>query len=244
VQEQPQPLRPLARIVVDDRSRMVTFRLSRPNPTFLRLLALAFYAVLPTGTPARDGRPLPATGPYRIARYVPRRELELVRNRRFHVWSQAAQPDGFPDRIVWRLDLSDAHARADVLAGRADFLVGGGEWAPLAALETHHASQLHSEPAPALRFAFLNTRIAPFESVDARRALNLAVDRAEVARLLGGPLRARPTCQVLPPGFPGYRATCPYTLRPNASGSWAAPDLDAARALVRRSETLATPVVV
>jgi ABC-type transport system substrate-binding protein/DNA-binding SARP family transcriptional activator/DNA-binding beta-propeller fold protein YncE len=230
-------------IVADDESGTVTFRLNRPNPLFLRLLALPFYHVLPAGTPARDGRPLPATGPYRIAGHRPDQRLVLVRNRHFRVWSQAAQPDGFADRIVWRLDRASAQALADVVAGRADFLV---DQRPnrLTALETHHASQLHSEPFPGIRFVFLNTRIAPFDSLAARRALNFAIDRAEVARLLGGPLHVRPTCQALPPGLPGYRPICPYTLQPNATGSWTAPNMDRARALVRRSRTLATPLVV
>lgn len=83
-------------IVTDDRSRIVIFRLSRPNPLFLRLLALPFYDVLPEGTAAQDRRPLPATGPYRVARYVPGRTLELARNVHFRVWSQAAQPRRFP----------------------------------------------------------------------------------------------------------------------------------------------------
>jgi len=131
-----------------------------------------------------------------------------------------------------------------VVAGRADYLVSGLPPERLSALEAHHASQLHSEPFPMLRHVALNTRIPPFNSVDARRALNLAVDRTEVARILGGPLRARPACQVLPPGFPGHRPTCPYTLAPNATGSWTAPNVDAARALVGRSGTLATPIVV
>ena len=29
--------------------------------------------------------------------------IVLVRNPYFHEWSAAAQPDGYPDRIVWNL---------------------------------------------------------------------------------------------------------------------------------------------
>ena len=32
-----------------------------------------------------------------------------------------------------------------------------------------------------------------------------------------------PSCQVLPPGFPGYKPYCPYTKNPGAK--WSAPDL-------------------
>src|SRR6185503_16135845 len=42
-------------------------------------------------------------GPYRIGRYRPGRELRLTRNPLFREWSKAAQPDGYPDEIVWKL---------------------------------------------------------------------------------------------------------------------------------------------
>ena len=48
-------------------------------------------------------------------------------------------------------------------------------------------------------------RMPPFDDVRVRRALNLAVDRAKVERLIG--LGAPPTCQILPPNFPGYVPT-------------------------------------
>ena len=47
----------------------------------------------------------PRPGPYKIAGYQKKGVVELVRNPRFRVWSTAAQPDGYPDRIVERLPL-------------------------------------------------------------------------------------------------------------------------------------------
>src|SRR5262249_24243406 len=46
-----------------------------------------------------------------------------------------------------------------------------------------------------------------------------------------------PTCQVIPPGVPGYRPYCPYTLHPGSSGRWRAPNIARARALVAASHT-------
>jgi peptide/nickel transport system substrate-binding protein len=57
-----------------------------------------------------------------------------------------------------------------------------------------------------------------------RRAVAYELDRGAVARLAGGSRLARPTCQVLPPGIPGYQPYCPYTLRTAAGGIWSAPD--------------------
>ena len=81
-------------------------------------------------------------------------------------------------------------------------------------------------------FIALNTRVAPFDDVRARRALNFAVDRRRLLDLTLGPGLGQVTCQVLPPDFDGYRRYCPYTAEPSASGAWTAPDL-AARAAAR-----------
>jgi peptide/nickel transport system substrate-binding protein len=93
----------------------------------------------------------------------------------------------------------------------------------------------------------------PFDDVRARRAVSYAVDRAQAARdasalseiLFMGPMEAaRPTCQVLPPSLPEYRAYCPFTLHPSTAGTWSAPDLAKARRLVRASGTLGAEVRV
>ena len=63
-----------------------------------------------------------------------------------------------------------------------------------------------------------------------RRALSEAIDRREVIRATGGPLAARATCQIVPPGYAGYRPYCPYSLDANPAGAWIAPDLATARA--------------
>jgi peptide/nickel transport system substrate-binding protein len=229
-------------IRVDDAAGTVTFRLERPNPLFQRLLTLPFYDVLPAGIPARDGRPLPATGPYRITRVVPGRLVEAGRNPRFREWSAGAQPAGYPDRIVWHIEANDRGSLAKVLDGRADYAVGGAPMAEIGTIAQRHASQVQSEPFPRLVYLFLNTHVAPFDAANARRALNLAIDRRRVVELGGGSLVARPTCQIIPPSFAGYRPSCPYTIDPNPGGTWIAPDLDRARALLRKSGTPNTTV--
>jgi len=90
----------------------------------------------------------------------------------------------------------------------------------------------------------LNTRVAPFNKLAARQAVNHAVNRARVVALNGGPLAVRPTCQVLPPTMPGYRPYCPYTILPDSGGVWTAPNLALARRLVRESGTRGDRVTV
>ena len=226
-------------IVVDNEARLVTFRLVAPDPDFLYKLMLPFADAVPPGIPNGDvgTRPMPATGPYEIARYVPMRELVFVRNPFFREWSQAARPAGYPDRIVWRLDIgSDAATRA-VEEGRADVAYDFVPPKLLTEVRTQHASQLHLDPIPGTYFYRLDARMRPFSDVRVHRALNYAVDRDAVIEVARGAEVANPTCQALPPNFPGYHPYCPYTANPSASGRWVAPDLARARRLVSASGT-------
>jgi hypothetical protein len=76
--------------------------------------------------------------------------------------------------------------------------------------------------------------------VRVRRAINFAIDRSKIASLLGG--NYQPTCQLLPPYFPGYRRYCPYTLNRNPAGLWNAPNLAQAEHLIAASHTRGTPI--
>ena len=95
-------------IAVDNKARLVTFQLTAPDPDFLSKLAQPFAGAIPAGLPNHDvgTQPVPATGPYKIARYVPKRQLVFVRNPFFR--PRPGRPDGYPDRIVWRLDVAAA----------------------------------------------------------------------------------------------------------------------------------------
>ena len=204
-------------IVADDRTGTVTFHLTRPDPDFLYKLTLAYADVLPASTPSQQARtPLPATGPYMITRYVPGRELLLIRNPRFREWSAAAQPDGYPDQVVIRLGLTGAQGAAAIADGKGDFMPNIGQIPGDAAyFLLHHRSQLRINPLMVTGFMFLNVNAPPFNDLRVRRALNLALDRRQIVNSYGGPLAAQPTCQILPPQLPGYRRYCPYTRDPS-----------------------------
>jgi peptide/nickel transport system substrate-binding protein len=140
-------------ITVNGRAGTVTFHLRRPDPDFLGKLALPYAFAVPAGTPADHdvGRdPVPATGPYQIDRYLPGQELVLRRNPRFREWSQAAQPDGYPDRIVWRFGLSPDAAVTAIERGLADWGLYAGAFPRdrLAEIRTQHAGQVHVNPLP------------------------------------------------------------------------------------------------
>jgi YVTN family beta-propeller protein len=226
-------------IVTSDRTGTVSFRLSAPDPDFLyKLAVISFSAPVPAGTPDRAvrSRAVPGTGPYRIAT-VTRSKVRFVRNPFFREWSHAGQPTGNPDAIVWRTVASRQVALAEVEAGRADWLFTLIAPKQLRSLRRRYAAQLHTSPSFTVDFIPLNTRLAPFDDVRVRRALNYALDREKVVHMYGGRAVATPTCQPLAPGMPGYRRYCPYTERARRDGVWWRPNLRRAKQLVAASGT-------
>ena len=236
-------------IITDDARSTVTFHLVAADPEFLYSLSLYFADPLPAGTPARPvrTRPVPATGPYMIESYRPGHVLRLRRNPHFREWSKAAQPKGYVDRIVVDIGGTPDQAVTDVIHGRADFFSSAQSQAPpsaglLASLGARYASRIHTTSQQDTVGLFLNTRVPPFDRIDARRAVNYAADRAAAVAAVGGASVAQTTCQILPPNVPGYRPYCPYATI--GSGPWTAPDLTRARALVARSGTRGMKVTV
>jgi len=231
-------------IVADPASKTVTFHLTAPDPDFLHKLALPAAFAVPAGTPLNARLPLPATGPYLIASYNPKRRVRLVRNPRFHEWSAAAQPSGYPDEIVLTMaDSPKAQLRA-VARGKVDLFQDVPSSPEFAAFRRRYVGQLQSNPQSGTAYFFLNTRVPPFDHVKVRRAVNLAFDRNRAVELFGGPDFAQPSCQVLPPNFDGYRRYCPYTIDPRADGKYTGPDLARARELVAESGTRGQSVIV
>jgi len=240
-------------ILTDPAANTVTFHLTRPDPEFLFKLTDPTAYVVPAATPASDvgTSPVPATGPYLVQSFVPKKSLVLVRNPRFREWSRAAQPDGYPDRIEWTPSgqgggLPSGNAGVDaVLDGRADVFGLGGDQPPgdrVEALTTRHASQAHLYPYTGQFAMYLNTRVPPFDDPRVRRALSYAVDRRAVLQRYPGP--AQITCQYLFPNSPGYQPYCPHTLDPNPAGAWTAADRATATRLINQSGTSGMQVTV
>jgi ABC-type transport system substrate-binding protein/streptogramin lyase len=234
-------------IVADASSNSVTFHLTKPDPVFLDKLAFTNTAAVPADTPVDAHLPLPATGPYMVVHFD-KHELRVGRNPYFHEWSPAAQPDGYPDEIVWKFGPPSQQAQIRMVKSeRADIAWGLGTStaAQLTALRQQgFGGQLHVNPGLNTEWLLPNTRIPPFDDSRVREALNYAVDRNRFAQLMGGPDFVRPTCQVLPPAIVSYRRYCPYTVHPDLTGAYTGPDLAKAQRLVAASGTRGESVTI
>jgi peptide/nickel transport system substrate-binding protein len=206
----------LSRGVVTDRaSRTVSFHLTGPDSDFLTKLAMPWAYAVPAASRKRAtaDKPIPATGPYRIAGYDRKaKTYRLVRNAQFREWSADAQPQGFPDMITVteRFGFSNVDRVNAVKRGMGDIALAWGPFPKeaLDALVAQFPDQLRLSTSPATEFFFLNTRVSPFDDVRIRRAIVYAFDTQTYAQQAGD--HYAPACRILPPGFPAYQPACPY----------------------------------
>src|SRR3954469_19751832 len=228
----------------DDAAGTVTFHLTKGDPEFFDKLAVPFAFILPTGTPNKEVQiPPPGTGPYKFAEDNANKQIKLVRNTNFKEWSKDAQPKGNPDEIIQKFGLSAEAEVTQVENGQADWMFDNPPSDRLSEISTKHADQVHVNPLTAVWYFAFNVRVPPFNNLKARQGVNFATDRNALVKIAGGPKLAVPTCQVLPPNFPGYVPYCPYTKNPG-SGKWTAPDLQKAKQLIDASGTKGAAVKV
>jgi peptide/nickel transport system substrate-binding protein len=231
-------------VVADAKAGTLTINLVAPDSEFFEKMAFTHAVILPADAPAKDVGvvPIAGTGPYRIAAYDPRKQLKLVRNPHFKTWSEDAQPDGFVDEVDYDFGLNDEDQVTAVSNGQADWMFNPIPADRLAELGTKYAKQVHVNALTAMYYVAMNTRLPPFDNLKARQAVNFALDRAAMVKIYGGSNLATPSCQVLPPRFPGHEPYCPYTLNPGTT--WSKPDIARAKALVQESGTAGQKVTL
>ncbi|MFN2525360.1 MAG: ABC transporter substrate-binding protein [Actinomycetota bacterium] len=175
-----------------------------------------------------------ATGPYYILRLDENHLMRLARNT---FWNRetddvrAANAEG----VLWRIGFQAEVAVQKVLEGEFDIAVDSEPTGPqLADLlrDRKLRNQVLPEPQLCTRYVFLNTTEEPFDDVRVRRAVNFAIDRNNLKRILGGSMTGEVATSVLPPGLGGHLPSDEYN--PFASAQMAG-DMNKARRLMARA---------
>jgi peptide/nickel transport system substrate-binding protein len=190
-------------IRVNNQKRTITIRLATPRGDFLTVLGLGFAAPVPAGTPpAIQNGTIPSTGPYRISNYTVNQGFTLVRNKYFKPTKYV--PRGNPNRVQVSL-IGDANAALQrVIGGDADYTNAAIPPDRLATVGKRGHLVLHPT-APANTYYFwMNVNVSPFNKLKVRQAVNYALDRKAMQRIVWGGL-GKATQNVLPPSYPSYK---------------------------------------
>ena len=151
----------------------VTFRLKRPQPSFLALLASGWSPIYPCHVAPRDMRTRPmGTGPFKFVEFKPNEVIRVTRNPDY--WKQGRPHlDGIEYTIIPNLAtriLGFVSDKFDTVAGvTVPLLKDVKSQAPLAVCEV--------VPTNVPRTLLVNPAAPPFDNRDLRRAMALSLDR-------------------------------------------------------------------
>jgi peptide/nickel transport system substrate-binding protein len=159
----------------------VTFRLKRPQPSFLTLLASGWSPVYPCHVPARDMRQHPiGTGPFKFVEFKPNQSITLARNPAY--W-KPGRP--YLDGIEWTIVKDTSTRLLSFFAGQADVYFG---------VTFPQLHDVKREVPDAICDDFLvngsrnlivNRGAPPFDNPDLRRAMSLTLDRQAFIDIMG-----------------------------------------------------------
>ena len=187
--------------VIDDKTVEIT--LSRPDATFNHVMALNFASIVPREAVEASGqdfgREPVGSGAYRLAEWTPGQQLVFERFDDYH-------RENLPklDEITFQIGLDPNVALLRLQDGSADILGDGippaqflnvmnsPEWSD----NVIEGGQLQTG------YVTMNTRMEPFDDVQVRKAVNMAINKDRIVRVING--RAVPANQPLPPTMPGY----------------------------------------
>ncbi|MGW7167534.1 ABC transporter substrate-binding protein [Streptomyces sp. NPDC054884] len=153
-----------------------------------------------------------SSGSYKFESYEEGKQVTLVRNEN---WDPKSDPlrKQYPDKIVVKLKVNPETIDQDVQAGDAIDLGGTGvQAATQANVVTKPDLKANTDNTYGGRLVYMaiNTKVAPFDNVACRKAVQYAVDKVSVQTAEGGPIRGDIATTVLPPDIPGYEKADAY----------------------------------
>ncbi|MBY5635525.1 ABC transporter substrate-binding protein [Rhizobium leguminosarum] len=181
----------------------VIFNLSRPDATFLHVLAINFASVVPkeaVEAAAGDfGKKPVGSGTFILKDWTIGQQLVFERNKDYFV-------KGVPYIDSFKVEVGQEPLVALLRLQKGEVDIAGDGIPPAKFLEIKNSAdgaqmivdgeQLHTG------YVTLNTKVKPFDNVKVRQALNMAISKERITRILNG--RATPANQPLPPLMPGY----------------------------------------
>jgi len=153
----------------------VTFRLKRPQPAFLALLASGYAPVYPCHVAPRDIRQHPiGTGPFKFVVFKPNESIKVTRNPDY--W-KPGRP--YLDGIEYTIIKNLSTAILAFVAGKFDMTFPYSVTEPLLHDVQNQMPQAICEMTPigVNRNLIVNRQVPPFDSPELRRAMALSLDR-------------------------------------------------------------------
>ncbi|HVF21323.1 MAG TPA: ABC transporter substrate-binding protein [Mycobacteriales bacterium] len=185
--------------------KKISFKLKEPYADFIYVVALPTTTPVPQAKDTKDKyniKPV-ATGPYKIESYKPEKEIILVRN---DAWDPATDSvrKAYVDRIEITLGVDTADITNRIESGEADLSFD-------TSVEPQDIARIKGDPTllentnevatGCTRYLSMNTKVAPFDKLEVRQAMQYAVNKETYRTARGGPTAGDFATGMLPPTF-------------------------------------------
>jgi len=181
----------------------IKFELTRPDATFLHVMAINFAFAVPREEVEKHGQDFGknpcGTGAFKMTEWKLGQRVVFERNKDYY-------KEGLPrlDKVVFEVGQEPTVALLRLQRGEVDIL--GDGIPPARFLQVRNdpkhkdmiveGGQLHTG------YVSMNVKMKPFDNVKVRQAVNMAINKERVCKIING--RAVPANQPLPPAMPGY----------------------------------------
>jgi len=229
--------------------RTIVFRLDRAAGSYLaQALVLPLSAPVPrtyaapldAHSPSTYRVHVAATGPYTPQALAPgvgaaphAKLVRLVRNANW-VAGTDVRP-AFVDEVDLRLGQDPTGAATEVLSGSHGVDADPPPEGVTAVARQRHGKQIYSSAGAGSEYVALNTAVAPFDRLDARRAVYAAMDRTRLAAARGAPLGGDVANHFLYTGMNGSREAGGVVARGLDFAGHPSGDMGLARSYMRRA---------
>ena len=190
-------------VATDDKT--VTITLTRPDATFLHLMAINFGYVVPKEEVEKAGadwgKAPVGTGAFKVVEWAPGQRLVLERNKDYY------RP-GVPylDKLTFEFGQDPTVAVLRIKNGEIDIVGDGIPPAQFAEIMGDPSNKDLIAEGEQLHTGYLTMNVtqAPLDDVKVRQAINMAINKDRIVKIINN--RAKPANQALPPAMPGYNA--------------------------------------
>ncbi|WP_149825220.1 ABC transporter substrate-binding protein [Streptomyces tailanensis] len=198
----------------------IVFKLNKAFAEFDYLASMPQTAPVPKAKDAGIDytKKVVSSGSYKFEKYEEGKQIVLVRNPE---WDAKTDPlrKQYPEKIVVNLKINKATIDKDVMAGDTMIdIQGTGVDAQTQAQVLKDKDQMaNTDNAPGGRLVYtaINTKLAPFDNIECRKAVQYAIDKVAVQTAMGGPIRGDIASTVLPTDVSGYEKADLYATEGN-----------------------------
>ncbi|MBI4081675.1 MAG: ABC transporter substrate-binding protein [Candidatus Lambdaproteobacteria bacterium] len=176
----------------------VTFRLKRPQPSLIAMLAAGVSPVMPAHFPAAEWRSKAlGSGPFKLKEYQRDKTIVLVKNQEYWV---PGRP--YLDQVRVNIIQSRATYTAAYLARQLDVITPSAAFRPLmeSIRKTDKEVQFQEINSTSMLYVLFNPKQPPFDNARLRLAMSTALDRGAFSKVvlqggvaIGGVMLPQPT---------------------------------------------------